>query len=417
MADSVVDCEIWEQECRALVQRILASKEFQRTSRLRDFLLYVVDRKFADAAHEISESFIGQRVFGRPAAYNTGEDSIVRTEARVLRQRLERYFATEGSDEPIILEIPKGSYLPVFCRRAKQVEQLVLTDPPPSPPARRNFTIWLSGALCVVLTGVAWRITRTKFEQVPPTAPAVHLAGTVTLQSSDPTLVRSFDWAKGRALEYAHTGDPVGDWYESTAGNRYAFCMRDVSHQSTGAAVLGLTNHTRNMLRHFAASISASRDWCGFWEINKDGFPAPIDYQDDRHFWYCLPANFDVMQAAYRQFLWTGDETYFDSVFSNFYDRTVTDYVSAWTRDHGEIMESSPEVRPRGIASYYQEQPKLLIGADLIAAEYRGYLAYASIQQHKGTQGSLSEQLARQYRAKAQILRLRYNTDWWDPVQ
>jgi hypothetical protein len=54
------------------------------------------------------------------------------------------------------------------------------------------------------------------------------------------------------------------------------------------------------MLRRFAASISASRDWCGFWEINKDGFPAPIDYRDDPHFWYCLPANFDVMAACYR---------------------------------------------------------------------------------------------------------------------
>ena len=90
--------------------------------------------------------------------------------------------------------------------------------------------------------------------------------------------------------------------------------MRDTSHQSTGAAVLGLSGHTLNMLHRFAGSISQTRDWCGFWEINKDGFPAPADYQDDRHFWYCLPANFDVMQACYRQFLWTGDRTYLDAV-------------------------------------------------------------------------------------------------------
>src|SRR5689334_22672845 len=96
--------------------------------------------------------------------------------------------------------------------------------------------------------------------------------GAVELESSDAQLVRSFDWAKQRALGYTYSGDAVGDWYNSTVETRHAFCMRDVSHQSTGAAVLGLTRHTRNMLHRFAASISESRDWCGFWEINKDGF-------------------------------------------------------------------------------------------------------------------------------------------------
>src|SRR5260370_9339402 len=106
-----------DAECRALVQRIVGSKEFQRTTRLRDFLLYVTDRKFAAAPQDITEALIGQRVFGRPATYNPGDDSIVRTEARNLRQRLERYFAGEGTAEPILLEIPKGGYLPVFRPR------------------------------------------------------------------------------------------------------------------------------------------------------------------------------------------------------------------------------------------------------------------------------------------------------------
>lgn len=236
------------------------------------------------------------------------------------------------------------------------------------------------------------------------------------MESSDSQLVVRFESAKRRALSYAYSGDPVGDWYDSTAGTRYAFCMRDVSHQSIGAAVLGLAGHTRNMLRHFAASISSARDWCGFWEINKDGFPAPIDYHDDRNFWYCLPANFDVMRACYRQFLWTGDRTYFDSVFSNFYDRSVTDYVAAWDPNHIGIMQSDPRNRPRGIASYYQQQPNLLVGADLLAAQYIGYLSYAAIERERGTPGSLSERLASEYVEKAQALRLRYNSEWWNAL-
>jgi hypothetical protein len=420
MADSVVDFDLSEQECRALVQRILASKEFQRANRLRGFLLYVVDRKFADAPHDVSESIIGHRVFGRPPTYNTGEDSIVRTEARILRQRLARYFAAEGVAEPIVLEIPKGSYFPVFGRREIRdikVEQTV--SPPPSQKRPRRLGIWLAVCVCAAIAAfVTWRIAVTRNTSNETVVPvAAHHPGSVELESSDPRLVRSFQWAKQRALEYTHSGDAVGDWYESTAGSRYAFCMRDVSHQSVGAAVLGLTDHTRNMLRRFAGSISPARDWCSFWEINKDGFPAPVDYQDDRHFWYCLPANFDVMQASYHQFLWTGDRAYFDPVFSNFYDRTVTDYVSAWDSNRDGIMESSPRQRPRGIASYYQEEPKLLVGADLIAAQYRGYVVYAMIEQHKGKQGSLSHKLADEYLAKAQALRVRYNTEWWNPLQ
>jgi hypothetical protein len=114
MADLVVECNPTAQECRALVERISASGEFRRTTRLRSFLLYVVDRKLAHASHEITETLIGHRVFGRPPSYNTGEDSIVRTEARLLRQRLERYFSNEGLSEPLCLRSPRDRMFPYF---------------------------------------------------------------------------------------------------------------------------------------------------------------------------------------------------------------------------------------------------------------------------------------------------------------
>src|SRR5690349_19360630 len=110
MAESGVQPRPSREEYRDLVDRILASSEFRKAPRLRDFLQYVVDRKLADSSHELTEVFIGQRVFRRPASYNPSEDSIVRTEARNLRQRLERYFSGDGRDEPILLEIPKGGY-------------------------------------------------------------------------------------------------------------------------------------------------------------------------------------------------------------------------------------------------------------------------------------------------------------------
>ena len=119
-----------------------------------------------------------------------------------------------------------------------------------------------------------------------------------------------FDWARQQALAYAFSGDPVGDWYEAALPGREAFCMRDVSHQSMGAHALGLSGHTLNMLRKFAENISESKDWCSYWEIDRYGLPARVDYKDDTQFWYNLPANFDVLDCCYRMYLWTGDRTY-----------------------------------------------------------------------------------------------------------
>ena len=58
--------------------------------------------------------------------------------------------------------------------------------------------------------------------------------------------------SKSQALAYAHDdSDTVGPWYEAALPGRDAFCMRDVSHQTTGAAALGLYAENRNMLERF----------------------------------------------------------------------------------------------------------------------------------------------------------------------
>jgi hypothetical protein len=114
----------------ALIQRIANSRHFKGSARLRDFLFYIADCAIRNAPEDATEQQIGFRVFGRSPGYNSSEDSIVRSHARLLRQKLASYFAEEGSDEPIVVDVPKGHYLPVF--RSKQVDQAVaLTHPSP----------------------------------------------------------------------------------------------------------------------------------------------------------------------------------------------------------------------------------------------------------------------------------------------
>ena len=236
--------------------------------------------------------------------------------------------------------------------------------------------------------------------------------GRVEFSSSHEALNRGFSWAKDQALAYAFEGDPVGKWFEAALPGREAFCMRDVSHQALGAMALGLQEHTKNMFREFSANVAASRDWASFWEINRYGEPAPVDYRSDEDFWYNLPANFDLIQAMWRVYEWTGDPDYLeDPVFLAFYRRSLTDYVAAWDPDGDGLMESPPENGIRGIPTYWEGGgPRAETGADLVSAQYAANRAYARILRSRG-----EVEAAVRFDGVADGLQRRYNDEWWNP--
>jgi hypothetical protein len=261
--------------------------------------------------------------------------------------------------------------------------------------------------------------------------PAVHLAARnaprfetpLALASSDAQLVEAFSWASRQASAYAFDGDSVGPWFEAALPGREAFCMRDVAHQAMGGHALGLQAHVRNMMGRFARNISDARDWCSLWEIDRHNRPAHADYRNDRDFWYNLPANFDVLDACYRMFLWSGDPAYVtDPVLLHFYDRTVTDYVERWKLGLDQVMTRprlmnqlpAPDpdakfTRARGIPGYNEESDDFVAGLDLLAAQYAGFQAYARIQEARGSVAAARTWLARAADVKALV-----NNQWWD---
>ena len=131
--------EIDQQEKLALLDRIAASQPFRRASRLRDFLLYVGRHSVQNDRATIHEQEIGTTVFGRPPGYDTGIDNIVRVNATELRKRLDMYFSGEGAHEPLVVSIPRGSYVAVFEPRQITTEATPVPDaaeiasvPPPA---------------------------------------------------------------------------------------------------------------------------------------------------------------------------------------------------------------------------------------------------------------------------------------------
>jgi hypothetical protein len=254
-------------------------------------------------------------------------------------------------------------------------------------------------------------------------ADRTRVSSNLAFEASDARLVEAFAWAKAQALAYVFDGDPVGPWYEEALPGREAFCMRDVAHQSMGAHALGLAPYNLNMLRRFAENISESRDWCSFWEINRYNRPAPVDYRSDAEFWYCLPANYDVLDACYRMYLWSGDRAYVDDpAFLNFYDRTVTDYEKRWSLARAGVMKRKRLMNIRGHfdprnnfqvfrghPGYDESHRDFVVGIDLLATQYAGYLGYAGVERARG-----NEKAAREYERKAGSVKSLINTSWWN---
>ncbi|MEO7650370.1 MAG: hypothetical protein ABIZ80_07865, partial [Bryobacteraceae bacterium] len=99
---------------RHQLDKILSGRGFAGNDRQSKFLRFVVEQQLLGKAVELKESLVGIEVFGRMPGFDPRQDSVVRTEAARLRVRLSQYYAGEGAGDPVVIELPKGGYVPVF---------------------------------------------------------------------------------------------------------------------------------------------------------------------------------------------------------------------------------------------------------------------------------------------------------------
>jgi hypothetical protein len=163
-----------------LVDRVSQSRYIAKSVRLHDLLAYLCDRVINEGAAEIHEQEVGHAVFGRPKDYDTALDNIVRVHASTLRKRLEQFFAEEGIEEPLVVEIPKGNYAPLFRERAV-VEPLSTPAAVPSPvapqPPGRDPRLGIAIALAVLFAcSTLFLLWLLKSSPGPPQQTTVPLA-------------------------------------------------------------------------------------------------------------------------------------------------------------------------------------------------------------------------------------------------
>jgi hypothetical protein len=142
---------------RRQVRRILSSQEFAGSRQMREFLQYVSEAAFQGRTH-LEQVEIAEKVLQRGKDFNPLDDASVRKLATTVRQRLEHYYETEGSQDPVRVTLPVRSYIPYFELRDQAAAEAA---PPPAaaPPVSRRR--WLLGLGAVGLAGAgaaaAWR--------------------------------------------------------------------------------------------------------------------------------------------------------------------------------------------------------------------------------------------------------------------
>ncbi|MEO8099191.1 MAG: hypothetical protein ABI811_15915 [Acidobacteriota bacterium] len=98
----------------AQVQRILQSKTFRTSEVHRNLLTYLAEKSLAGESDSLKEYTVGLDVFSKPSSYDPRQESTVRMHVARLRQKLSEYYRTEGVDDPIFVDLPKGGFRVTF---------------------------------------------------------------------------------------------------------------------------------------------------------------------------------------------------------------------------------------------------------------------------------------------------------------
>jgi hypothetical protein len=124
----VAELTVFNPEKRAAVeaqlQKMVGTKLFRRKPRVCSFLQYTVRQTLVGNTAKLKEYSIAVEVFNRPEDFDPRLDSIVRVEARRLRATVERYYETEGADDPILIRYRRGNYIPAFEDRDERARRL-----------------------------------------------------------------------------------------------------------------------------------------------------------------------------------------------------------------------------------------------------------------------------------------------------
>jgi len=171
MSAQVHDVSVPASSVRQQVERILHSGELSGSEVLRNLLSFLTQHTLDRPGETAKEYDLAVGVLGKPAGFDPRLDSAVRVHTARLRAKLAEYYMSDGADDPILIEVPKGSYQIMWRLRGANGFHAVETPVPlPAPVAVQPIPVrgkWFAAgfaAAAVLACGAAgiWSLTRPK---------------------------------------------------------------------------------------------------------------------------------------------------------------------------------------------------------------------------------------------------------------
>jgi len=164
------------EEIQDAFARLVASEEFRASPQLVRFLRFVTEAAIDGGAARVTSYAIGVDALGRGASFDPQSDPIVRVEATRLRRAIERYYTGSGAEDPVVIRLPRGSYVPSFAFRAPEASGGLGSRNPSEGASRRLLAAfarwrWAGVAAAIAVAGVA--IASARFWTAPTIAPPV----------------------------------------------------------------------------------------------------------------------------------------------------------------------------------------------------------------------------------------------------
>jgi len=261
--------ELTPELVRATLDKILASPGFANAERLTRFLRYTVEETLNGQTDKLKESLLGIDVFGRKPTYDPRVDAVVRTEAVKLRARLRDYYETEGREDEMIIDLPKGGYVPVFRFREKEPVE----SPTPAAVASPKTHEWKPAIVTLVVLAVLVAsislVLRTRSRNLDP-RPA-ELSSIAVLPFADLSPEKNQEYfCDGMAEEIIDALSKIGGIRVVARTSSFAFKgkqqdIREIGKKLNVAAVLeGSVRKDGNRLR-VTAQLNSVADGYHLW--------------------------------------------------------------------------------------------------------------------------------------------------------
>jgi len=211
------------------LKRVLSHSEFQATPQQRDFLRFVVMETLKGREHEIKGYTVATQVLGRKANFDPKTDPVVSIQANRLRRALERYYLVAGREDPIRIDVPRGTYVPSFHLQQGRGPDAAPSREEPEAPE-------VSDPWPTVLVRPLKNLTGDPEQDYVATGLAAELAVELSRYQDIRVLMHS-PGGRGRDASYSVNRFVIeGSVHKETAGIKVAVHLIDTN---TGRQILG----------------------------------------------------------------------------------------------------------------------------------------------------------------------------------